>query len=277
MKRIIITPESVNEHYWKDVWSFRSLFYILAWRDVAVRYKQTVIGILWAVLRPALTIAVFWLVGWVFSLPSYGVPRIILVTAATLPWQLVSSAFSDAANSLINNSGLISKVYFPIIILPVSSVIVCIIDFLVSFVMLLIIMASLQFAPGWQILLLPLFILLGLVVALGSGMLIAALNVKYRDFRVLVPFAVQLGMYVSPVAFSSNTIYQSQTIPEVLKVIYSLNPMVAVIDGFRWCITGGQIEVQLQGLLLSIGISLLILGIGIAYFRRTEKAFADII
>ncbi len=130
MKRIIITPESVNEHYWKDVWSFRSLFYILAWRDVAVRYKQTVIGILWAVLRPALTIAVFWLVGWVFSLPSYGVPRIILVTAATLPWQLVSSAFSDAANSLINNSGLISKVYFPIIILPVSSVIVCIIDFL---------------------------------------------------------------------------------------------------------------------------------------------------
>ncbi len=277
MKRIVITPESVNAHYWKDVWSFRSLFYILAWRDVAVRYKQTVIGLLWAVLRPALTIAVFWLVGWVFSLPSYGVPRIILVTAATLPWQLVSSAFSEAANSLINNSGLISKVYFPIIILPVSSVIVCIIDFLVSLAMLLLIMIGLQFAPGWQILCLPLFILLGLVVALGSGMLIAALNVKYRDFRVLVPFVVQLGMYVSPVAFSSTTIYTSQTIPEALKVIYSLNPMVAVIDGFRWCITGGQIEVQLQGLLLSIGISLLMLVIGVAYFRKTEKAFADII
>lgn len=277
MKRIIITPESDNANYWKDVWSFKNLFYILAWRDVTVRYKQTYIGILWAIIRPAITITIFWLVGWLFNIPSEGVPRIILVTAAALPWQLVSTAFSDSANSLINNSNLLSKIYFPLIVLPISSVMVCLVDFLISFGILIIIMISIDYLPGWQILLLPLFLVLGLVTALGAGLLFAALNVKYRDFRVIIPFIIQLGMYVSPVAFSSNSIYKSTTIPAILKLMYALNPIVAVIDGFRWCITGGATEINVNGFIPSIFISISLLFFGIYYFRKTEKTIADII
>lgn len=277
MKRIVITPESVEANYWKDIWSFRSLFYFLAWRDVLVRYKQTVIGIAWSVLRPLLTIAVFWMVGWLFNIPDEGVPRIILVTAATLPWQFFSSAFSEAANSLIVNSNLLTKVYFPRIIVPASTVIVCLIDFLISFAILMVIMVVIQFTPGWQMLMLPLFLLLALITAMGSGLLIAALNVKYRDFRIIIPFVVQLGLYISPVAFSSSSIYHSQSIPVVFKFIYALNPMVGVIDGFRWCITGGQIQINTNGFIISVFISLLFLVWGIFYFRKTEKTFADII
>jgi lipopolysaccharide transport system permease protein len=277
LKRIIITPESDNANYWKDVWSFKNLFYILAWRDIAVRYKQTYIGILWAIIRPAITITIFWLVGWLFNIPSEGVPRIILVTAAALPWQLVSTAFSDSANSLINNSGLLSKIYFPVVILPVSSVIVCLVDFLISFAILVIMMICIGYLPGWQILVLPLFLVLGLITALGGGMLFAALNVKYRDFRVIIPFIIQLGMYVSPVAFSSNNIYKSTTIPAFLKLVYALNPLVAVIDGFRWCITAGQTEININGFIPSIFISFLLLIFGVTYFRKTEKIIADII
>lgn len=277
MKRIIITPESDNTNYWKEVWSFKSLFYILAWRDIAVRYKQTYVGILWAVIRPAITITIFWLVGWLFNIPSEGVPRIILVTAASLPWQLVSTAFSDSANSLINNSSLLCKIYFPAIILPVSSVMVCLVDFLISFSILVFIMIFIGYLPGWQIMLLPLFLILGLMTALGGGLLFAALNVKYRDFRVIIPFIIQLGMYVSPVAFSSNNIYRSTTIPAVLKLVYALNPLVAVIDGFRWCITSGETEINFNGFIPSIFISFLLLIIGLIYFRKTEKIIADII
>jgi len=277
LKRIVITPESVEANYWKDLWSFRSLFYFLAWRDVLVRYKQTAIGIAWSVLRPLLTIAVFWGLGSVFNLPDEGVPRIILVTAATLPWQFFSSAFSDASNSLIYNSNLLTKVYFPRIIVPVSTVIVCLIDFLISFAILVVIMAAIQFAPGWQILLLPFFLLLAVVTALGSGLLIAALNVKYHDFRYVIPFIVQFGLYVSPVAYSSNSIYNNPNIPVVLKFIYALNPMVGVIDGFRWCITGGQILIHPYPFALSVMISVFFLVWGISYFRKTEKYFADII
>ncbi len=277
MKRIVITPESVEANYWKDLWSFRSLFYFLAWRDVLVRYKQTAIGVAWSVLRPLLTIAVFWVVGWIFNLPNEGVPRIILVTAATLPWQFFSSAFSDASNSLIANSNLLTKVYFPRIIVPASTVIVCLIDFLISFAILVVIMAAIQFTPGWQILLMPLFLLLALVTAMGSGLLIAALNVKYRDFRYIIPFVVQFGLYISPVAFSSSSIYNNPGIPVGLKFLYALNPMVGVIDGFRWCITGGQIQINTNAFVLSVMISVLFLIWGISYFRKTEKYFADII
>jgi lipopolysaccharide transport system permease protein len=277
LKRIVITPESVETNYWKDIRNFHSLLYFLAWRDVTVRYKQTVIGIAWSVLRPLLTIAIFWVIGKLFNMPDEGVPRIILVTAATLPWQFFSSAFGDTANSLINNANLLTKVYFPRIIVPVSTVIVCLIDFLISFVILLVIMIAVRYAPGWQILLLPVFLLLALITALGSGLLIAALNVKYRDFRVIIPFVVQLGLYISPVAFSSSTIYHSQNIPVFLKFIYGLNPMVGVIDGFRWCITGGQIQINANGFILSVLVSFLFLVWGISYFRKTEKYFADII
>ncbi|MBL0314863.1 MAG: ABC transporter permease [Flavobacteriales bacterium] len=276
-QRTIITPENNDANYWRDLWNYRGLFYFLAWRDILVRYKQTAIGVAWSVLRPALTIAVFWFVGWMFNIPDEGVPRILLVTAATLPWQFFSAAFSESANSLISNSNLLTKVYFPRMIVPASTVIVCLIDFAITFVILVGVMIALRYTPGWQIALLPLFLLLAIVTAMGAGLLIAALNVKYRDFRYLIPFIVQFGLYISPVAFSSNSIFSSEKIPDWLKFVYSLNPMVEVIDGFRWCITGGQIVLNERAFLISVFISLMLLFAGIRVFRRTEKTFADII
>ena len=275
--RTVITPENTDSNYWKDVWRFRGLFYFLAWRDVLVRYKQTAIGIAWSVLRPALTIGVFWFIGWFFKIPDEGVPRIIMVTAATLPWQFFSSSFSEAANSLIANQNLLTKVYFPRIIVPVSTVIVCLIDFLISFAILVVIMIFLQYTPGWQIILLPFFLLLAMLTAMGSGLFIAALNVKYRDFRYVIPFIVQFGLYVSPIAFSSNTIFASVDIPEWAKVLYALNPMVGVIDGFRWCITGGEMAIATEPFAISMAITAVMLVAGVRYFRRTEKSFADVI
>ena len=275
--RTVITPENTDSNYWKDVWRFRGLFYFLAWRDVLVRYKQTAIGIAWSVLRPALTIGVFWFIGWFFKIPDEGVPRIIMVTAATLPWQFFSSSFSEAANSLIANQNLLTKVYFPRIIVPVSTVIVCLIDFLISFAILVVIMLFLRYTPGWQIMLLPFFLLLAMLTAMGSGLFIAALNVKYRDFRYVIPFIVQFGLYVSPIAFSSNTIFASVDIPEWAKVLYALNPMVGVIDGFRWCITGGEMAIATAPFAISMAITALMLVAGVRYFRRTEKSFADVI
>ena len=277
VQRTVITPENTDSNYWRDVWRFRGLFYFLAWRDVLVRYKQTAIGIAWSVLRPALTIGVFWFIGWFFKIPDEGVPRIIMVTAATLPWQFFSSSFSEAANSLIANQNLLTKVYFPRIIVPVSTVIVCLIDFLISFGILVVIMVFLQYTPSWQIVMLPLFLLLALLTAMGSGLFIAALNVKYRDFRYVIPFIVQFGLYISPIAFSSNTIFSSADIPEWVKVLYALNPMVGVIDGFRWCITGGQMAIATVPFAISIAITAVMLVVGVRYFRRTEKSFADVI
>jgi lipopolysaccharide transport system permease protein len=277
-QRIIITPGSENANYWKDLWNYRGLFFFLAWRDVLVRYKQTVIGIAWSVLKPLLTILAMAFIGWLFnsSVPE-GVPRLLLVSAAALPWQFFSSSFSEASNSLVVNSNLLTKIYFPRLIVPASTVIVCLIDFFISFIVLAGIMIWYRFVPDIKILLLPLFLLLALIISMGSGLYIAALNVKYRDFRYVIPFIVQFGLYLSPVAFSSQDIYSNANLPQSVKFIYSLNPMVGVIDGFRWSLLGGNISIYLPGFLLSIGISLLILILGIRYFRKTEKLFADII
>lgn len=276
--RIVLEAGSAERHYWRDLWNYRGLFWFLAWRDILVRYKQTAIGIVWSALRPLLTLAVMAFIGWLFesNLPD-DVPRLLLVGAATLPWTFFSTAFSEASNSLIANSNLLTKVYFPRLIVPASTIIVCLIDFLIAFAILVVLMVVYQFMPDVRILLLPLFLLLALVTALGSGLLIAALNVKYRDFRYIIPFIVQFGLYVSPVAFSSSDIYTSDRIPEALKFVYALNPMVGVIDGFRWCILGGETALYLPGFLTSIGISLLLLFAGIRYFRKTERGFADII
>lgn len=276
--QIVLEAGSSDRHYWRDLWNFRGLFWFLAWRDILVRYKQTAIGIVWSALRPLLTLAVMAFLGWLFesNLPD-DVPRLILVGAATLPWTFFSTAFSEAANSLIANSNLLTKVYFPRLIVPASTIIVCLIDFLIAFIILVVLMIAYQFMPSIRIVLLPLFLMLALVTALGSGLLIAALNVKYRDFRYIIPFIVQFGLYVSPVAFSSSDIYTSERIPEVLKFTYALNPMVGVIDGFRWCILGGETTLYLPGFLTSIAISLLLLIAGIRYFRKTERGFADII
>jgi lipopolysaccharide transport system permease protein len=275
--RIIIEPDSVARNYWKDVWKFRELFYFLAWRDLLVRYKQTAIGILWSVLRPLLTLCVMVFIGWLFEseVPS-GIPRVLLVASATLPWTLFSTAFSESANSLITNSNLLTKVYFPRMIVPASTILVCLVDFFISFLLFLILMLIYQYQPGWQIVMLPIFLILALIASFGAGVYISALNVKYRDFRYIVPFVVQFGLYVSPLAFSSSDIYSSSRIPEFFKWIYSLNPMVSVIDGFRWCLLGGT-PIYWPGFLLSFLMSTLLLIIGVRYFRKTERSFADII
>ena len=269
---LVIEAGRAERHYWRDLWRYRELFYFLAWRDILVRYKQTAIGLLWAVLRPFLTMVVLVVVfGKLAKLPSGNVPYPILVFTALLPWQLFSNAFTEAGNSLINNSNLLSKVYFPRLVVPTSAVIVSFVDFLISGFILAGLMIWYDFVPGWRILALPLFIIIAFVAAMGPGLWIAALNVKYRDFRYIIPFIVQLGLYISPVGFSSNIV------PERWRIWYSLNPMVGVIDGFRWSILGSDTQIYWPGFGLSIALVLLLLMTGLIYFRKTEKSFADVI
>lgn len=270
---LIIEPGRTEKNYWGDIWRYRELFLVLAWRDIAIRYKQTIIGILWAIIRPFLTMVVFTVIfGRIAKLPTDGnTPYALMVFAAMLPWSLFSNALSESSNSLISNASLISKVYFPRLIIPAATQVTAFIDFLISLVILLGVMIYYQFAPGLQILLLPLFIILALLASLGPGLWITALNVKYRDFRYIIPFLVQFGLYVSPVGFSSKVI------PEQWRLLYSLNPMVGVIDGFRWCILGGDSPIYMPGFMLSLVIIAFFLWLGVSCFRKMEKTFADLI
>ena len=270
--KITIEAGHTESHYWNDLWRYRELFYFLAWRDLLVRYKQTVIGVAWAVIRPLLTMLVLTLVfGKLAKLPSNGAPYAILVFSALLPWQFFATSFSEAGNSLISNSNMISKVYFPRITIPASSIIVSFVDFLISLILLALLMFWYGFMPEMRILLLPFFILIAVAASLGAGLWIAALNVKYRDFRYVIPFVVQFGLYVSPVGFSSTVV------PDSWRFVYSLNPMVGVIDGFRWAILGGESQLYIPGFLVSIVMVAIILATGYRYFRKTEKIFADVI
>ena len=264
-------------HYWKDLWRFRELFGILAWRDVAVRYKQTVVGASWALVQPILSMIIMTVIfGRLAGLPSEGnAPYSIMVFAAMLPWQFFVNALTNSSQSLVGNANLISKIYFPRLIVPASSVVVACIDFLIAFVILIGMMVFFQFPPGWRFATLPLFMVVAFLAALGPGLIITALNVKYRDFRVLVPFIVQFGMYVSPVAYSSALVREK--FGDTVFMLYSLNPMVGVIDGFRWAIIGGDTTLFLPGFLTSLVLALLLLWLGIWYFRKTEKTFADVI
>ncbi len=271
-RELIIKAGQTESQYWKDLWRYRELFYFLAWRDILVRYKQTAIGIAWALIRPFLTMVVFTVVfGNLAKLPSEGVPYPILVFAAMLPWQFFANALSECSLSLITNSNLISKVYFPRLIVPASTVIVSFVDFLISGMILLALMIWYNFVPDWSILTLPLFILIAFAAAMGAGLWLAALNVEYRDFRYIVPFIVQFGLYVSPVGFSSSIV------PERWRLLYSLNPMVGVIDGFRWAILGGDSRLYWPGFILSVGLVGLLLVSGVWYFRKMERSFADVI
>lgn len=273
---LVIEPGRLEKNYWNDLWRFRELFFFMAWRDILVRYKQTVIGLAWSIIRPVLTMIVFTVIfGNLAKLPSEGVPYPILVFAAMLPWQFFASSFSDASNSLIGNSNMLTKIYFPRLIIPASTVIVNLVDFLISFVILIILMIWFQFAPGWNILYLPIFLFLAFVTSFGTGLYIAALNVKYRDFRYIVPFVVQFGLYISPVGFSSNVVGEKWG--ENIRLLYSLNPMVGIIDGFRWCILGGEHQIYWPGMIISIVTTLLLFLFSIYYFRKMEKKFADII
>jgi len=271
-KELIIEAGRTESQYWKDLWRYRELFYFLAWRDILVRYKQTVIGIAWALIRPFLTMVVFTVVfGNLAKLPSGGAPYPILVFAGMLPWQFFSTALSECSNSLITNANLISKVYFPRLIVPSSAVIVSFVDFMVSGMIMLGLMAWYNFVPNWRILTLPLFIAIAFAASMGAGLWLAALNVKYRDFRYIVPFIVQFGLYISPVGFSSSIV------PQQWRWIYSLNPMVGVIDGFRWAILGGTSNLYLPGFMLSMGLVALLFVSGVWYFRKVERTFADVI
>lgn len=269
---LIIEPGKTALGYWRDLWRYRELFYFLAWRDVLVRYKQTVIGIAWNLIRPLLAMIVFTVVfGKLAKLPSDGVPYPLLVYAAMLPWQFFANSMSESSMSLVGNANLISKVYFPRLIIPASTIIVSLIDFLISFVILLGLMLWYQFVPGWRLVFLPFFILFAFAASFGTGLWITSLNVRYRDFRYVVPFIVQLGLYISPVGFSSSVI------PDRWRLLYSLNPMVGVIDGFRWAILGTDSLTYWPGFFLSIGVVSAFLLSGLWYFRRTERVFADVI
>ena len=267
---LIIEAGRTEKQYFHDLWRYRELFLFLAWRDILVRYKQTVFGVLWAVLRPFLTMVVFTVVfGKIAKMSSGGVPYPILVYAAMLPWQFFSSAFSEASNSLLGNSNLLTKVYFPRLIMPTSTVIVALVDFFIAFAIMIVLMIFYHYAPSWQIFTLPFFIFLAFLTSMGAGLYIAALNVKYRDFRMVVPFVVQFGLYISPVGFMSSVV------PEHWRVLYALNPMVGVIDGFRWAILGQSLN--MATFLLSVGVSIGLFIFGLWYFRKTEKTFADLI
>jgi lipopolysaccharide transport system permease protein len=271
-KELIIEAGRTESQYWKDLWRYRELFYFLAWRDILVRYKQTVIGIAWALIRPFLTMVVFTVVfGNLAKLPSGGAPYPILVFAGMLPWQFFSTALSECSNSLISNANLISKIYFPRLIVPSSAVIVSFVDFMISGMIMLGLMAWYNFVPSWRILTLPLFIGIAFAASMGAGLWLAALNVRYRDFRYIVPFIVQFGLYISPVGFSSSIV------PQQWRWLYSLNPMVGVIDGFRWAILGGNPNLYLPGFMLSMGLVALLFFSGIWYFRKVERTFADVI
>ncbi len=270
---LILEAGRAEKNYWRDLWRYRELFQVLAWRDIAVRYKQTVIGVAWAIVRPLITMVIFTVIfGVVAKLPSEGkAPYALMVFAGMLPWSFFSTALAEASNSLVANSNLISKVYFPRLIVPVATVVVAFVDFLISFAMLVVIMIWYQYVPGWQILLLPVFVALAFLASLGPGLWITALNVKYRDFRYIIPFIVQFGLYVSPVGFSSAVI------PEQWRLLYSLNPIVGVIDGFRWCILGGASEIYMPGFLTSLAIVFAFLWFGIRQFRKMEATFADLV
>jgi lipopolysaccharide transport system permease protein len=270
---LVLEAGRADRQYWRDLWRYRELFLILAWRDVAVRYKQTLIGVAWAFVRPFMTMVVFTIVfGKIAKLPTEGdTPYAVMVLAGLLPWTLVSSILSDASSSVVGSSQLITKVYFPRLIVPLATVVVALIDFLVSLVILAGVMAWYGVVPGWQILLLPFFVLLAVVVAIGPAVWMAATIVKYRDFRFVLPFIIQVGLYVSPVGFSAKVV------PDQWLLLYSINPMVGIIDGFRWCILGGVSPLYLPGFAISLVVAAGMMWYGIRTFRRTERGFADMI
>jgi len=268
---LVIEPGMTAKNYWRDLWHYRELVYFLAWRDIAVRYKQTAIGVAWALIRPALTMLVFVAFRRLVGLPQGAVPDPLLVFAAVLPWQFFATALSESAGSLIGNANLVSKIYFPRLIIPGAAVITSLVDFVITLALLAVLMIWYGFVPGWQILALPVFVLMAFVLALGFGLLLAALNVEYREFRYIVPFVVQFGLFISPIAFSTADV------PAQWRAWYALNPLVGIIDGFRWSLLGGQVPLNAAAVLISAAMTVAVMVLGVWYFRRMEAGFADVI
>jgi lipopolysaccharide transport system permease protein len=272
MARIVIEPGQIERQYWRDLWHYRELFYILAWRDLSVRYKQTAIGVIWAVLQPLITTVIMTVIfGKLAKVPGDGVPYPLLVMVGMLPWQFFSSSLTASSQSLVSNSSMISKVYFPRMIVPVGAVITALVDMLITFGLVLILMAWFHVMPTWRFVALPFLIAMAFMAALGPGLLLAALNVKYRDFRYIIPVLVQVGFYISPVGFPSTIV------PEKWRTLYGLNPVVGVIDGFRWALLDGKGGATLSAFVVSLVVTVGFAFLGVWYFRRTEKTFADVI
>jgi lipopolysaccharide transport system permease protein len=269
--RLVIEPGMTAKNYWRDLWQYRELMYFLAWRDIAVHYKQTAVGIAWALIRPALTMLIFVAFRRLVGFPAGAVPEPILVLAAVLPWQFFSTALSEAAGSLVGNSNLVSKIYFPRMVIPFAAVITSLADFCLTLGLFAVIMLWYGFAPGWQLVALPFFVLLALGLALGFGLLLAALNVEYRDFRYIVPFIIQFGLFVSPIAFSTADV------PESWRTLYALNPLVGIIDGFRWSLLAGRVPLAADTVAIAVIVTAAMIGVGVWYFRRMEHDFADVI
>lgn len=270
---LVIEPGRLERNYWGDLWRYRDLLLILAWRDVAVRYKQTAVGVIWALIRPLLTTVVFTLVfGRLAALPSDGqAPYALMVFTGMLPWFLMSGTVTEASDSLVSNANLIGKVYFPRLIVPIAAAVVAVVDFLVNLAMLALLLAWFGVLPSWHIAFLPIVAAAAVATGLGPAILLTALNVRYRDFRYVIPFVMQFGLYVSPVGFSSAVV------PERWRLLYHLNPAVGVIDGFRWCVIGGESRLYGPGILLNLCTLALFAWFGVRYFRRTERSFADVI
>lgn len=271
-ERIMRPKQGIIGVDFKELWRYRELFGFLAWRDILIRYKQTAIGICWAVLQPVLTMIVFTVIfGRVAKLPSGGAPYSVMTFAALLPWQFFSNAMTQSSQSLVSSTNLITKIYFPRLIIPASATISGAVDFVIAFVILLGLMVWYKVSFGLLLLLLPMFFLIAFFAAFGVGLWLSALNVKYRDVKHVVPFLVRMGLFVSPVGFMSTVV------PEKWRFVYSLNPMVGVIDGFRWCILGDQFKPYWPGFWASFVVVLVLLFSGTIFFRSTEKTFADII
>lgn len=272
MTELVIEAGRTEGQYWRDLWRYRELFYFLSWRDLLVRYKQTFVGVGWSVIRPLLTMLVLTVVfGKLGKMPSGGVPYPLLVLCGMLPWNFFSNAMSESGNSLVSNSNLISKVYFPRLIIIVSSVVTSFVDFIISALLMIAFMIWYRYSPPAAVLFLPCFLVLVFGASLGVGLWIGALMVKYRDFRFVVPFLVQFGLYISPVGFQSNIV------PARFRLLYALNPMVGVIDGFRWCLLGGQSRISWPSLAVAATEVALLVVTGLWYFRKTEQTFADVI
>ena len=269
---IILEAGRAQKHYWRDVLRYGDLFFMLAKRDVAVRYKQTAIGILWAVLRPVSTMLVFTVVfGSIAKVPSEGVPYALLVFSGMVPWFFFASSVNESSSSLIANANLLSKVYFPRILVPASSVLVAAVDFLIAMLLLVPIMIYFDFWPSWRLICLPVFLAMAFSAALGIGLWFSALNVRYRDFQFVIPFLLQLGLYLSPVGFSSSVV------SEQWATVYALNPMVGVIEGFRWAILGESFHLRWDVQLISASLSTTLLASGVVFFKRYERDIADVI
>ena len=269
---LIIEAGRTQRHYWSDIWKCRELLFFLAWRDILIRYKQTTVGVAWSIIRPFLTMVIFtFIFGRLAKLPSEGVEYALLVFSALLPWQFFTNAVSGISSSLVGNSNLLTKVYFPRLIVPLSALMVNLVDVMISVIFLAGLMLWYKTIPDARIIALPVFMLITLFASFGTGLWIASLNVKYRDFTYIVPFILQAGLYISPVGFVSSIV------PDRFRFIYSLNPMVGVIDGFRWSLLGGSSPLYWPSVLMSLIVSLLFLISGFITFRKTERTFADII